>query len=215
MASKSDPSGASRGLSVRQLTLIFFGGVGACAVFFALGFLVGSNWRTSSSSAPQVERVSPPSEIPPAVNQPLESSDSSGGASNSNSKSQSPTVVEQDLNPTNAASPSSSPPSSAPASTSTSTHSSASNAAAQQISEEPTRGRVMVQVAATHTEQDAQSLVKTLTAHGYHARLVTPQQAGARDDLFRVQVGPFGSREEAIPTLHKLSREGFKPFIRE
>ncbi len=73
----------------------------------------------------------------------------------------------------------------------------------------------MIQVAATHTEQDAQSLVKTLAAHGYHARLVTPQQAGARDSLYRVQVGPFGSREEAIRTLHKLSREGFKPFIKE
>src|SRR5579885_3570624 len=78
MASKSDPPGALRSLSVRQLILIFFGAVGVCAVFFALGFLVGSNGRTPNPSAPQVERVAPPSEIPPTVNQPLESSNSGG-----------------------------------------------------------------------------------------------------------------------------------------
>src|SRR5579884_975099 len=107
MASKSDPPGALRSLSVRQLILIFFGAVGVCAVFFALGFLVGSNGRTPNPSAPQVERVAPPSEIPPTVNQPLESSDS--GAT-SNSKSQTPAVIEQDLKPTSVSPTSASSP---------------------------------------------------------------------------------------------------------
>jgi rare lipoprotein A len=200
MASKSDPPGALRSLSVRQLILIFFGAVGVCAVFFALGFLVGSNGRTPNPSA---------SEIPPTVNQPLESSDS--GAT-SNSKSQTPAVIEQDLKPTSVSPTSASSP---PQRTSPTTPSSTPTAAMQRVEEESTEGKVMVQVAATHTEQDAQSLVKTLTAHGYHVRLVTPQQSGARDNLYRVQVGPFASRQQALPTLHKLSREGFRPFIRE
>src|SRR6266404_1707794 len=58
------------GLSARQLILFFFAGVAVCAVFFALGFLVGYNERAPTVAA-DTERVTQPSDIPPTVNPPM------------------------------------------------------------------------------------------------------------------------------------------------
>src|SRR5436309_15747515 len=58
------------GLSARQLILFFFAGVAVCAVFFVLGLLVGYNER-APTVAPDTERVTQPSDIPPVVNPPM------------------------------------------------------------------------------------------------------------------------------------------------
>lgn len=50
--------GGSKSLTVRQLTLIFVGAVALCALFFAMGFVVGAN-EHNSSSVPVVEQVPP------------------------------------------------------------------------------------------------------------------------------------------------------------
>jgi len=71
-----------------------------------------------------------------------------------------------------------------------------------------------VQVRAMRAKQDAETAVRVLRGRGYHALLVPPQQAHAKDSLYRVQVGPFVSRESAEKTLAKLKHEGYKPFIR-
>jgi DedD protein len=71
-----------------------------------------------------------------------------------------------------------------------------------------------IQVAATHTKVDAQKLVNALKSRGYPVFLVTPEQANAGDSLFRVQVGPFPTRRDAENVRGRLSKEGFKPFIR-
>jgi cell division septation protein DedD len=71
-----------------------------------------------------------------------------------------------------------------------------------------------VQIAASRTKQDAEALVKILEGRGYPVFLVTPEYAHASDNLFRVQVGPFTSREDAEKVRAKLTQEGFKPFIR-
>lgn len=205
----------SRGLSVRQLTAIFFGAVAVCAMFFALGFLWGRNGRAHNASATTLEQVPPPSEIPPTVNPPAQSSDSNAAGVNPASDSSS-SVTEQDLKPTvptpsQTTSQTAPPaPQKAPAATNSSPVKSA-----PEPSEESSSRKIMVQVAAVHTKRDARSLVRKLKGRGYHARLLTPREARAHDHLYRVQVGPFSSRNEALPALHKLSREGFKPFIKE
>jgi hypothetical protein len=63
--------------SARYLILVFLVGVAACAVFFSLGFLVGYNERTSRSAGP-TERVTPTGVIPPTVNGPLETVQTTG-----------------------------------------------------------------------------------------------------------------------------------------
>jgi rare lipoprotein A len=71
-----------------------------------------------------------------------------------------------------------------------------------------------VQVVASRTKEDAEALVKILGGRGYPVFLVTPEYAKANDNLYRVQVGPFASRDDAEKVRAKLAQEGFKPFIR-
>jgi cell division septation protein DedD len=71
-----------------------------------------------------------------------------------------------------------------------------------------------VQVAASQNQQDAEKLVKELKSRGYAVFVVTPEFTHAKDNLFRVQVGPFATREEAQKVRDKIAKEGFKPFIK-
>jgi cell division septation protein DedD len=73
---------------------------------------------------------------------------------------------------------------------------------------------ITLQVAALRTKPDAEALVDILKTRGYPVFLVTPEYAHADDNLFRVQVGPFKTHEDADKVRNKLSQEGFKPFIR-
>lgn len=202
----SGSANAGRGLSVRQLTFIFFGAIAVCAVFFALGFMVGAN-QTPSHSAPHVEQVSPRGEIPPEVNPPAQESQAPASAVPTPAANSS-SVVEQDLKrggpPAVAAPPVSQelpktadqPP----------------KEAATPDSESVTAVHgLMVQVAASRTEAHARSLAHTLRAHRFRA-MVIPAQGGR---LYRVQVGPFTSHQKALAAVHKLSREGFRPFIKK
>lgn len=177
----------ARGLSVKQWTLVFFGAVVLCAIFFAVGYLVGSH-GPKTVAGPAVEQVPPPSAVPAPINPPLEDT---AAPSTSSPASRGATVIEQNL----------------PA-----------RSAGQRASadgEPAGHAGVMIQVAALSTQSDAESLLKTLKAHGYHAVLVTPQEAGGRDNLYRIQIGPFGSRDQALKPLQKLSQQGFRPFIKE
>jgi cell division septation protein DedD len=71
-----------------------------------------------------------------------------------------------------------------------------------------------VQVTAVRTRQDAEAVVRVLKGRGYSVLLVAPQHAGSSDTLYRVQVGPFASRDRAEKALAKLKHQGFNPFIR-
>ena len=72
-----------------------------------------------------------------------------------------------------------------------------------------------VQVAASAAKADAEEVVKILKARGYPVFLVLPEYVHANDNLFRVQVGPFTSRNDAEKVRAKLVQEGFKqPFIK-
>ena len=203
MASRSEQTGGAGGLSVRQLTLVFLAAVGVSAMFFALGFLVGYN-RRPANATPNVEQVSPPGEIPPVVNPPLQNSQSAASAPNSSSGADSP-VVEQDLKSQSAAAPKLQPslPASPPASTQAPSRT------------QDARGGVILQVAALRTLREARSLTRRLKAHGFAALLLTPQKAGAHDRMYRVRVGPFSSRSKALTAQKRLRRAGFKSFTKQ
>jgi cell division septation protein DedD len=72
----------------------------------------------------------------------------------------------------------------------------------------------LVQVTALGTRQDAEAVVRILKGRRYPVLLVAPGHGHANDNLYRVQVGPFASRDDAEKARAKLTREGFKPFIR-
>ena len=71
------------------------------------------------------------------------------------------------------------------------------------------------QVAASSNRLDAEAVARALKSRGLPAFVESPQQAGAHDSLYRVQIGPYPSREAAEAMKPRLEREGFKnPFIK-
>jgi cell division septation protein DedD len=207
-----------RGLSAHHLILLFLAGVAVCGVFFSLGFLVGFNERFSRP-APPTERVTAPAAIPPTVNPPVESVKSTPQEAVGE---HTPGNPAPDVGAAQTAGPSRNPvPSQAKAAAATPTapqHAAAAPATSQQPAAAPAPGEVgegiTLQVAALRSKQDAEALVNILKGRGYPVFLVTPEYAHANDNLFRVQVGPFKTRDDAEKVRAKLSREGFKPFIR-
>jgi len=191
-----------KGLSARYLALVFLMGVAACAVFFSLGFLVGYNERPSRGAA-ATEQVTPPPLIPPTVNPPQEAAQPAAKQpAPAATFSREPAVRPEPL-------PAKPAPESKP---------SAPPVAAPPRAPTGQAGEVgiayTVQVVAAKNLQDAERLVKELKARGYAVFLVTPEYARANDNLFRVQVGPFATRDEAEKVRAKLVKEGFKPFIK-
>jgi cell division septation protein DedD len=224
MVKNADRVPGDKGLSTRHLILVFLAGVAVCGVFFSLGFLVGYNER-SARMAPVTERVATPATIPPTVNTPLETTPvgSSGAAPST-------TSVPPPLAPVQASAPASPPseqkPATAPGTASpvTAPHPSPAEAEGEPepgATATPSPAAVgevgvgfTVQVAASRTKQDAEALVKILEERGYPVFLITPEYAHANDNLYRVQVGPFTSKDDAEKVRTKLTQEGFKPFIK-
>jgi DedD protein len=184
-----------RKLSAWHLALVFLAGVAVCAIFFSLGFLVGSNER-SGRMAPETERVTPTGNVPPAVNAPLET-EQVGVKEAPKADASEAAPAKQEPSPAPVSAPSPRPK-----------HSATSAAAAAPS------GGYAIQVAAMGTRGDAEALVNVLKMRGYRVLLVAPGQSRAADNLYRVQVGPFSSRDQAEKVRAKLSQEGFKPFIR-
>ena len=73
---------------------------------------------------------------------------------------------------------------------------------------------ITLQVAASRSREDAEKMVAILKTRGYPVFVVTPEYANVKDNLYRVQVGPFRSPEEAEKVRVKLVQEGLKPFVR-
>ena len=197
METKYDAPGGGSGLSTGHLLFVFLVGVAVCAVFFSLGFLVGYNER-SLKEVLVSERVTSPPVIPPTV-VPVP-----GGAPNAPKETSSPTPAgPAPVSPPAAGASPPKPP-----------------AAAGSLAGGPAApgGEVGVgitlQVVASRTRQDADKLVEILKARGYPVFVVTPEYANAKDNLYRVQVGPFRSSDEAEKVRVKLVQEGLRPFIR-
>jgi len=222
----------AKSLSAGQLVMLFLAGAAVCGVFFSAGFWLGHNERETPLT-PVTERVSQPTDVPPLVAQ-----DSSGAADDSGasaSKDASPAPVDTQPAPLRPQPLSSSTAvaSEAPAKPGINSRKSSVVAAPEETSDsnstaraaipsatslrEPAAGgsSFLIQVAATSTQPDAIKMVKALKALGYAVIFVTPEQAHAGDNLFRVQVGPFATHESAEKAKAKLIQDGFKqPFIK-
>lgn len=214
MADRADHRQDEKGGSARFLILVFLVGVAACAVFFSLGFLVGYNERTSKSAGP-TEQVTPSGVIPPNVNAPLETVQTTGNETAPISPREAapePSPTDSAAEPKPSASkpvspkPASNPPSSARAA--------ASPATSRTAPGRPVETGYTVQVTALRDKQDAEKLVNELKSRGFAVFVVRPEYSGSKDNLYRVQVGPFATREDAQRVRDRISKEGFKPFIK-
>lgn len=226
MVERSEPRRDEKGLSARHLVSVFLLVVAVCAFFFSLGFLVGYNERPSRAAS-TIEHVTPPPVIPETVNPPHATSQPAAKAPAGTSTSaaapaatSSGALLEPAQKPeSRATSATAARPEPAPAPTSPK-----SGPAAQAVPQSPSPSAgssgevgtgVTIQVAAVRAKKDAEGLVEILKKRGYPVFLVTPEYAHANDNLFRVHVGPFSSRDDAEKVRAKLSQEGFKDlFIR-
>jgi cell division septation protein DedD len=206
----------SKGFSARQLALVFLTGVAVCGVFFSLGFLVGYNER-SGRTALATERVTGPGVIPPTVNTPpVETTEIGTSGAPSPSNSIPPVVARPEANPPTpqpsqpeaATQPRPSPPP-APAEANSKPGPPSGPGRAGDAG-----GGYLIQVVAATAREDAESLVKILRTRGFPVFLVTPEAAHVGDKLYRVQAGPFASRDDAEKMRARLTQQGFKPFIR-
>lgn len=192
-------------LGTGKLLFLFFGLVGVCALFFALGYSLGRKSEPSlAANVPATPQVS------------SNTSKASGTAPNQPQPMTFYKAVEQkdanaQLTPppdaktdTNAAAPTNSTTTSMPAPT----PATSSNDAASIL---PLSG-YFVQVAAVSKQGDAEALVDALKKKDYPA-FVAPQ--ATTDKLFRVQLGPFGDVKEAEAMRTRLIGDGYSPILKK
>ena len=197
---------SARGLSSREMIFVFLGGIALCAVFFSLGFLVGLKER---ELLPSWERVGTSPSMPPLGEAAASGEEPAAGADSQSGKlplsfnaPEQSKIAAVRLEKPDSVSGSSPSGSSAPARESPPKGT-------------PVRSGYAVQVAALRAEKDVEVLLHALKAKDYPVFIVHPQYAEGRDKLFRVQVGPFATREKAEVFRKKLAQEGFEPFIRQ
>ena len=199
-----------KGLSARILILIFVMGVAACAVFFSLGFLVGYTERPSSA-ANAAEEIGPSGAVPPLVNPPLEPPQTAQVPLNPSGQGDLPTEHIA-LTPPTPSKPEPKPSAAALKAAAKSTTAKVTPTATQR--KEPRAG-FTVQVAASREKGDAEKLMKELRSRGFDVFVVPPKYSEAKDNLYRVQVGPYATREEAVRVRDRIAKEGFKSFIKQ
>jgi DedD protein len=72
------------------------------------------------------------------------------------------------------------------------------------------KGALVLQVAALQSESDALAMTSVLQKKSFPAFVLRP----GTDKLYRVQVGPYKIKAEAIQARKSLEREGFQPIFK-
>lgn len=192
-------------LGTGKLLFLFFGLVGVCALFFALGYSLG---RKSESSLA--------ANVPAAPQVSSNTSKASGAATNSAQQMTFYKAVEQkDASAQLTPAPDTKTDTTPAAATNSTTNAAPATAPAANPNESsaalPTSG-YFVQVAAVSKQDDAEALVDALKKKEYPA-FVAPQ--ATTDKLFHVQLGPFGDVKEAEAMRTRLIGDGYSPILKK
>jgi len=191
-------------LGTGKLLFLFFGLVGICALFFALGYSLGRKSEPAITTASAA--ITPP--VAPGTNK------ASGASSAAQPMTFYKSVEQKDANPQLT------PPADAKTDTSTAAPAPANATPAQTPATDnnpdppitlPTAG-YFVQVAAVSKQEDADSLVDALKKKEYPAFVAA---AVTTDKLFRVQVGPFSEVKDAEAMRARLVADGYSPILKK
>jgi DedD protein len=185
-------------LGTGKLLVLFFGLVGVCALFFALGYSLG---RKSETSLTAVGSTGLPQVSP-------NSSKASSAASTTQPMTFYKNVEQKDANPQLT------PAADAKADTSAAnaTPAQAPQAAGVDPATTIPSSGYFVQVAAVSKQEDADALVDALKKKEYPAFIAS---AVPTDKLFRVQLGPFSDVKDAEGMRTKLIGEGYSPILKK
>lgn len=187
-------------LGTGKLLVLFFGLVGVCALFFALGYSMGRKSEPGIASAatagtPKLSTNAQKAGSGPAPAQPMTFYKS---------------VEQSDANPqlTAPADPRTDTP--APTSAAPTPDKTPQNNGVDPATTIPTSG-YFVQVAAVSKQEDADALVDALKKKEYPAFVA----AGASvDKLFHVQLGPYPDVKDAEGMRTKLIGDGYSPILK-
>jgi DedD protein len=187
-------------LGTGKLLFLFFGLVGICAMFFALGYSLG---RKSEPAITSASAAASPQLVPGTTK-------ASSGSPASPSMSFYKSVEQKDANaeltpaadakPDTAAAPADAAVTSAPAAN-----------APDPTTTLPTSA-YLVQVAAVSKQEDGDALVDALKKKQYPAFIAVPIPA---DKLYHVQVGPFSDIKDAEAMRARLIADGYSPILKK
>ena len=187
-------------LGTGKLLFLFFGLVGICALFFALGYSLGRK------SEPALASSSP---LP--APQTSSSNTKSSGAAATQPMSFYKSVEQKDANPElTPATETKTESTSSPAAQSTTPAQPANSANAPDPTTTLPAPGYFVQVAAVSKQEDADALVDALKKKQYPAFVA----AVTADKLFRVQVGPYSDVKDAEAMRTKLIGDGYSPILK-
>ena len=182
-------------LGTGKMLVLFFGLVILCAVFFGMGFSLGH-----STAKPMAELQSPASSSATVRQAAVKPASNTGTQDLTFYK-----AVEQKDSDTQTPAPQTAAPSPAPAD-STPTPAPTAPEAVQQ----PVLNGYYVQVAAVTKAEDAQALVDALKKKQYPAAA----NNNPGDNLYHVQLGPFGDVKEAEAMRARLVADGYNPNLK-
>src|SRR5215469_540877 len=182
-------------LGTGKLLFLFFGLVGICALFFALGYSLGRKSEPGFTAASAAIAPQP------------------SNANKASSTAAQPQMTFYKAVEQKQASPDLSPPSGTPTDPATTTQPAQTPAtnSADPTTMLPTSG-YFVQVAAVSKQEDADALVDALKKKEYPAFVATQS---ATDKLFRVQLGPFSDVKDAEAMRTKLVGDGYSPILKK
>jgi DedD protein len=187
-------------LGTGKLLVLFFGLVGVCALFFALGYSLGKKseptFTTTSAAQPQPTANTNKTGSGAAAAQPMTFYKSV------EQKDASPELAPATTGKTDTAgapantAPAQTPPANAPDPNTTL----------------PTGG-YFVQVAAVTKQEDADALVDALKNKQYPAFVAAQSNSG--DKFFRVQLGPYADIKDAEAMRTRLIGDGYSPILKK
>lgn len=186
-------------LGTGKLLVLFFGLVGICALFFALGYSLG---RKSEPAITTASAAVAPQTVP-GTNK---ASSGSPAAPMTFYKAVEQKDANPELTPAADSKTETPAPAAAPALAQTAPGNSSDPATTL-----PTSG-YLVQVAAVSKQEDADSLVDALKKKQYPAFVADPVPT---DKLFRVQVGPFSEAKDAEAMRARLIADGYSPILKK
>lgn len=198
-------------LGTAKLLGLFFGLVGICAVFFALGYTLGRKSDSGLAAATTLAPLRAANGVKPG---------GSGAASTPMTFYKA--VEQQNANPqlTSAAAVAATTDASRQQTAASSTSSAGSSSSGESVQTSnppdpmapvPATG-YFVQVAAVSKQDDADALVDALKTKLYPAFVASNSTI---DKLFRVQVGPFGDIKEAETMRSRLISDGYNPILKK
>lgn len=214
-------------LDHRHLAFFFLGAVAVCAIFFALGFVVGRG-QTYEAAVKEQSLSGKTPEAKPIVSQAVPPGERPG--ENRRVTSLSPEKLEakrgqdtdygreldlyNNLDHKNADQDFRVKGASVPRQPASETHVSSKPLTPPRSSNKaPQVSGMSLQVGAYSSISDAEKVAKTLRSKGYSVSLLTPGK-GNHDKLIRIRVGPYAQLKETNRVKAQLEKDGYQAIVK-